>query len=324
MMLRIFFKPRTASFLILLISATISCAQSYPSKPLRMVAGEPGGGNDFGARLISSALSTRLGQQVVIDNRGAASGAIAAETVANAPADGYTLLFYGSNIWLLPLLRAGVHYDPIKDFAPVTLAATSPNVLIAHPSLAAHTVKELIALAKSRPGELNYATGGSGSSTHLSAELLKSMANIDLVRIPYKGNGPALNAVIAGQVPLMFATAGASMPQIKAGRVKALAVTSAQPSTLFPGLPTVASGGLPGYELSAMYGVFAPTGTSRAIITRLNTDIVHVLQEPAIKEKFFLAGVESLGTPPADLATAVKEDMRRMGKVIREANIHDE
>ena len=297
-----------------------ACAQSYPNKPLRMVTAEAGGGADFSARLIAQALSAQLGQQMIVDNRGGAGGIIAIETVAKASPDGYTLLLYSDAVWLIPFLRRNVSWDPLKDFAPITLADRSPSVLAVHPSVPAKSVKELIALAKARPGEINYGSGGTGSTNYLAVELFKALAGVDIVHIPYKGAGPAINALIANQVQMMIATAASLAPHIKSGRLTALAVASPQPSELLPGVPTVSSG-LPGYEAGTVHAVYAPAATSKPIISRLQREIAQFMTRPEVKERFLNAGLEVVASTPEALASAMKSDMARMGKVIRDAGI---
>ncbi len=301
--------------------APFAAAQSYPSKPLHIVTSEPGGGNDFAARMIAQALSVCLGQQVIVDNHGGASGAIAGEMVAKAAPDGYTLLLYGSNIWLLPFLRNNVPYDPVRDLVPITLAVRAPNILVVHPALPVKTAQELIALARKRPGALNYGTGAIGSSSQIATELFKAMGKLNIVQIPYKGNGIALNALIAGEVQLAFATPGSVAAHIKSGRLRALAVTSSQPSPLLPGLPTVASAGLLGYEATSIVGMFAPAKTPEAVIARLNQETVRVLNRAELKERFLKSGVETVGSTPEEFGAVVRSEMARLGKVIREANI---
>jgi tripartite-type tricarboxylate transporter receptor subunit TctC len=310
---------------MMLSGAGIVTGQNYPNRPLRMVTAEAGGGVDFTARVIAQGgLSDRLGQQLIVDNRGGAGGAIAAEIVAKAPPDGHTLLVYASAMWFLPLLRSNLPYDPVRDFAPITCAAKSPNMLVVHPTLPVSSVKDLIALARARPGELNYGSGGTGSTAHLAAELFKAMAGVDIVRIPYKGTGPALNDLIAGRVRVMFATAGAVTPHVRSGRLKALAVTSAQPSVLAPDLPTVAASGLPGYELISVYGIFAPVKTPAAIVKQLNQEIVRILGRADVKERFLNNGMETVGSSPEELAAMRTSDMARMGKVIKDAGIRED
>ncbi|MGZ5259604.1 MAG: Bug family tripartite tricarboxylate transporter substrate binding protein [Burkholderiales bacterium] len=303
-----------------LLTAGVAYGQSYPVKPIRVVTAEPGGGNDLAARTIGQAVAPRLGQPWVVDNRGGAGGLIAFETVARAPADGYTLLVYAGNLWTIPLLRKNVRYE-LKDFAPITWAARSPSTIVVHPSVPVYSVQDLIALAKARPGQLSYGAGGVGASTHLAAELFKSMAKVDILFVPYKGNGPAMNDLISGQVQMMFGTAGTVTPHIKSGRVRAIAVTSAEPSILAPGLPTVAASGLPGYESISIYGVYAPAGTPQAIIRQLNLAIVAVLNTPELRERFLNVGMETVGSTPEQLAAAMKADEARLRKVINEAGI---
>ena len=310
---------------VLLIATALTCcnlaaqaAQDYPTKPVRIVTPPAGAGNDYVARVIAQGLTASLGQQLVVDNRPAA---IVGELVAKAPADGYTLLAIGSVLWLTPLLQDNVGYDAVKDFSPISVTGLSVNVLVVHPSVAANSVKELIALAKAKPGQLNYATGGTGSSNHLAAELFKSMAGINLVRIPYKGSGPAVNDLVSGQVQIMFPTTAAGLPHVKSGRLRALAVTSLQPSALAPGLPTVTDSGVPGYESVVMYALFAPAKTPAAIVKRVNKDLVQYLRSPAGTERLFTAGIEVVASTPGELATAMKSEMTRLGKLIKDANL---
>ncbi len=299
---------------------TAVAAQPYPNKPVRIVTTGAGGGTDLVARLITPGLTAGLGQQVIVDNRGG-SVVIPAGVVAQAPPQGYTLLFFANPLWLVPFLQDNVPYDPVKTFTPIILTHRSPNILVVNPSLAAKSVKELISLAKAKPGELNYASGGMGSSNHLAAELLNAMAGVRITRVLYKAAAPALTDVIGAQVQLMFATAGSAMPYVKSGKLRALAVTSAEPSALTPGLPTVAAAGLPGYESVAIYGIFAPAGTPATIIGRLNREIAEVLNKAEVKDRLFASGVEVVASSPEQLGAAVKADMARMGKVIKDAGI---
>ena len=293
----------------------------YPVKPLRMLVSGTGGSSNFTARMIAPALSARLGQQVVVDNRG--TGIVAIEIAAKAAPDGYTVILNGSNLWLMPFMHEKLSYDPVRDFAPVVLVNRAPNVLAVHPSVPVYSVKDLITLAQSKPGALNYATSGAGNSNHLAAELFKSMAHAKMVQVMYKGAAPALTGLLAGEVQLMFPTPGSVDAYVKTGRLRALAVTSAEPSPLMPGLPTVAASGLPGYECVSLFAVFAPAKTPAVLIERLNREIGAVLNMPEVKDRFFKAGVEVVGGPPQQLATTVRSEMTRWGKVIREAGIRE-
>jgi tripartite-type tricarboxylate transporter receptor subunit TctC len=243
--------------------------------------------------------------------------------VSKAPPDGYTLLIDAASFWIGPLLQE-TPYDPVKDFAPVTLTDSAPNVLVVNPSLPVKSVKELIALAKARPGELNYGSSSTGSTPHLAAELFNMMAGVKIVRVPFKGSGPAVISLLGGQVQLMFATAGSVAPHVKSGRLRALAVASLQPSALAPGLPTIAASGVPGYEAVAFEGMFAPAKTPVAIIDRLNQEIVRVLNRAEVKERFFNAGVETVGSTPEEFAAAIKSNVAKWGKLIKDAGIRDE
>jgi tripartite-type tricarboxylate transporter receptor subunit TctC len=302
--------------------AGVSYGQNYPTKPLRMLTAELGGGSDLAARLISQGLSETIGQQVIVDNR--VGGIIIADIAAKAPPDGYTLFTYSSTLWLIPFMRTQTPYDPVRDFSPVTLVGSSPMILVTHPAVPVMSVKELIVLAKAKPGELNYASGPAGAIPHLAGELFKSMAGVDIVHIPYKGVGIAVTDVIGGRVQLMFPNASAAQPHAKSGRLRALAVSSAQPSALAPGLPTLASSGLSGYECVAMYAVFVPAKTPAPVVKRLNQEIVRVLNRPDIKEKFLLASTEIVASSSEGLAATIKSEMARMGKVIRDARIRAE
>ena len=297
----------------------IACANAaeYPVKPLRIVTSEAGGGNDVPARIVAQGLTLALGQQVVIENR--PSGVVPAEIVAKAAPNGYTLLFYNNALWTAPLIQA-TPYDMLRDFTPVSAVARAVNVLTVNSALPAKSVADLIALAKTKPGGLNYGSSGTGASNHLAAEMFRTMAQIDIVRVNYKGAGPALTALIAGELQLMFPSAGAATPHVRAGRVKALAVTSAAPSALFPGLPAIAAT-LPGYESLAIYGLFAPAGTPPAIIVRLNTLIAQFLARADIQERFAAAGMDAAASTPGQLSASVQAEVARIGKVIRAAGI---
>lgn len=298
--------------------AAMAPGEEYPASPIRIITSTIGGGTDFTSRIIAQGLTESLGKRVIVDNRG--SSVVTGAIVAKAPPDGYTLLTAANSFWHGPLLRK-VPYHPIRDFAPITLAVTAPQVLVVHPSLPVKTIKELVALAKSRPGELNFGTSGNGTSSHLSAELFKSMVRVDMVRINYKGNGPAYAALLSGEVQVMVASPGGLTIHLKSGRVRALAVTSAEPSPLFPGIPTLAASGLPGYESTAPHGIVAPAKTPPGIIDRLNTEIVRVLTRPDVKEKFFNTGIEVVASTPEQFAAFMRADMERWGKVIKGVGI---
>lgn len=293
-------------------------AQAYPTKPVRIVVTGVGSGGDFAARLIAQGVAATLGQALIVDNRG--SGNLPAEIVARAAPDGYTLCLSAAPLWITPFLRKTA-YDPLRDFAPVTLAISSPNILVVHPALPVKSVRDLIALIRAKPGALNYATSGIGGSSFLAAELFKAMLHADMLRVNYKSGGLALTELISGQVQLMFANAGSVAAHLQSGRLKALAVTSAKPSALLPGLPTVAAGGLPGYEMVSVQGIFAPAGTPDAVVARLNREFMPFLRRADTREKFFAAGVESIGGSPEELAATVKSEMTRLGKVIQAAGI---
>jgi tripartite-type tricarboxylate transporter receptor subunit TctC len=295
----------------------LAAAQSYPLKPVRILTVVPGGTPDLISRLISQGITSSLGQPVVVDNR---AGIVGIEIAAKAPADGYTLAVNGQNLWILPFLQPNLPYDPIRDFAPVSLVTRAPNVLVVHPLVPTRSVEELIALARSKPGELNYGTGGVGSSNHLSAELFMAMSGINLVLINYKGTGPSITGLLGGEVQVMFAGLGPAAPHIKSGKLRALAVTTAQPSALTPGLPPVATF-LPGYESVVLTGMFAPVKTPPAIIDRLNQEIVRLLALPEVRERLANLGIEPVGSSPAEFATKIKSEMLTMGKLIKDADL---
>lgn len=300
--------------------ADAAIAQIVSNKFIRIVTSEPGSTNDLGARLIAQDLTRSMGQQTIVENR----GSLAVEYAAKAPPDGNTLLYYGNTVWLLPLLRAKVPYDPIRDLAPVTCATIAPVVVVTHPSLPVKSLKELIALAKAKPGQLNYAAGTIGASTHLAMELFKVMAGVNMVRVPYKGTGPSVNALLGGEVDLMFSPLGSVSAHIKSGKLRALAVGNDRPSALAPGLPTVAESGVPGYEASSITGMFVPANTPAAIINRLNREIVRGLNEAGIKERFFKTGLEVVGDSPEAFSARVKSEMAKWGKLIQDAGIREE
>ena len=306
---------------LVILGAGVVFGQDYPNKPIRIFTNVAGGGNDLQARMIGQGISGPLGQPVIVDNRPVF---IAAATAAKSPPDGYTLLLGGAGMWLAPYLQSNVPWDPIKDFLPITMTSRAPNILVVHPSLPVKSVKELIALAKARPGELNYATPSStpGGSPHLAAELFKSMAQVNLVMIPYKGLGLAFNSLIGGETQVMFPTANGAMPYVKVNKLKALAITSAQRTPQLPDLPTVSASGLPGYETEVLIGLFAPARTPVAIINRLNQEMVRFLNTKDTRQKYQNLGADVVANSPEEFAAAMKTDMTTLGKVIRDLGLH--
>ena len=304
-----------------LLLASFATAQTFPTKPIRIVTGGAGGVLDFSARVIAQELTASMGQQVIVENR--PTGVMSGEIVSRASPDGYTLILTGSTLWVIPLLQK-VIFDPLRDFAPVTQTVTTPNVAIVHPGVAAKSIRELIAVAKTKPGELNYGTSGVGTANHLAAELFNLMAGVNIVRVNYKSPGAALNEVIAGQLQLMFATAPTVAPLIKSGRLRALAVTSLKPSALVPDLPSIADSGLPGYEMVTINGLLAPARTPAALINKLHAEVVRAMNKAEIKERLFASGVEVVGSTPAELAATIKADSAKIAKLIRDAGIRGE
>lgn len=303
----------------MMCAPSLAQRQKFPAKPIRLLTSAVGGGTDFASRMIAQGLTTSFGMQVIVDNR--PSGVVIGDIVAKSAPDGYTLFLNGSAFWLQPFLQANTPYDPVRDFSPIIMATNSPNVLVVHAALPAQSVRDLIALAKAKPAELNYGSSSAGTPTHLGAELFKSMGGVNIVRVSYKGNGPAINALLGGEIQMMFANAAAVTTHVKAGRLRALAVASLEPSSLTPGMPTVAASGLTGFEVASTYGVFGPARLPRGLIERLNREIADVLNRADVKEKLFRAGMEVIAGTPEQLAASMKSDMTRMGKVIRDAGI---
>ena len=303
----------SAAAMLALAAGAAPAQDKYPSKVVRIVTATPGSNHDWGARLTAQELTPRIGQRVIVENR----GTIAIEVAKDAPPDGYTLLFYGATVWLQPLLTKS-NWDPVADFAPITLAMSSPNVLVVHPSLPVKSVKELIALARARPGDLNYSAGGGGSTPHIAGELFKYMANARIVRVHYKGSGPAMLGLLVGEVQMMFAAVGPIVPHVKQGKVKALAVTTPKATPFMPGLPAIAET-LPGYSAEATIGFFAPRKTPPALVAHLNREIVQALKaaDPKVLTN---AAVEIVGGAPDEFAAFIRAEMGRMGKVIKSAS----
>jgi len=308
-----------------LAGAAGAAAQNYPARPVRLIVpSSPGGGTDISARIIAPRLSEYLGQQVVVENRPGAGTMIGGEVVARSAPDGYTLLMGISTLAINPAIYRKVPYDALRDFAPVSQAVALPNVLVAHPSLPVKTVKELVAFARARPGQINFASAGLGTSPHLSMELFLSMTGLKMVHVPYKGSGPGVTDLVAGHVPLMMPNMLSALPHIKSGRLRALGVTSAKRASRASDIPTIAEAGVPGYEAVQWYGVLAPAGTPRPIITRLHAEAVRVLQQPDIRERFLSDGAEAVGSSPEEFAAFIRAETAKWAKVIKDAGLRPE
>ena len=309
----------------LLSLAGVGHAQSYPNKPIRMiVAVPPGGPADTLARLVGPRLNTALGQTVVIDNRPGANGIIAYETAARAVPDGYTFVLVAAGVAINPSLYRNVPYHPVKDFAPITLGITVPNILVVHPSVPVKSVQELVAAVKAKQGGFTFASAGNGTSGHLALELFRMTSGTHFVHVPYKGGGPALQETVAGQVQALFSIALAATPQIKAGKVRALAITSAKRSPVAPELPTVAESGYPGFEVIGWFGWLAPAGASKAIVGRLNQEIVKALAVPEVHDRLLSLSTVPVGDKPEEFARFIRSEYEKWGKVIKAAKIEIE
>ena len=302
-----------------LVCMTAAHAQpAYPQKQIRMVVPfPPGGGTDILARLFGQKMSETLGQQIIIDNRGGAGGTIGTDIAAKAPPDGYTLILVSGSHAINPGLYQKLPYDSVNDFAPITQIATSPGILVVNPSLPVKSVKDLIALARAKPGQINYASAGSGTPPHLAGELFKVMAKIDMVHVPYKGNAPAFTDVIGGQVSLIFPTMPSAMPFIKSGKLRPIAVTSAKRSPAAPDIPTIAESGLPGYEATSWYGILAPARTPPQIVARLHEVLVSIIGAPDMKDKLAAQGLDPVGNTPQQFAAVIKSEIVKWAKVVK-------
>ena len=296
---------------------------AYPTKPIRLiVAFPPGGSTDIVARLVGQKLSERVGQQVVIDNRGGAGGTIGTDIAAKATPDGYTLTMGTTSTHVIaPAIFPNVKYDPVKDFEPITLVASTPYLLVLHPAVKAKTLKEFVALVKSQPGKLNYASAGSGTTTQIAMEMLKLAAGIDIVHVPYNGNGPAGTATMGGQVQALFGSMPAVLPHAKAGRLHPVAVGTAKRSSALPNVPTVAESGFPGFEVSLWLGFFAPKGAPAPVLKKLYGELVAIAKSPEMKEPFERNGADPVTTTPAELNKLMKAELDKYAKVIKTANI---
>ena len=315
---------RAFAVLLALVSQ-LSLAQPYPSKPVRLIVGlAPGGATDIMARTLVPGLSEELGQPVVVDNRPGAAGTIGAGIVAKSPPDGYTLFLASSSFTSNAVLEKNGTYDPLRDFAPITNIASAPFLLVVRASLPVNSVRELIAYAKAHPGKLNYASSGIGSTAHLTGELLKRAAGIEMTHIVYRGAGPALADVLAGQVDLMFASIVSSLHHAKSGKLKALAVTSARRSSVVPEYPTVAEAGVPGFEMTGYFGLLAPAHTPAAIVATVHAAVQRAIKRPDFVERVAADGAEPDGCPPAELQAILERDTKKLAELMRGVNVQRE
>jgi len=309
---------RQVAVALTLLVASSASAQGYPAGPIRVIVPfPPGGGVDSMGRLVSQKLAETLGRQVIVENRGGANGMIGSEAVAKSPKDGHTLLVNGANFVTTPIMFSQVSYDPIRDFDPVSLMALGPNVLVVHPSLPVRSVKELIALARAKPGHVQFAGSGSGSTPHLAGELFNTMAKVDMVHIPYRGSGPAMIGLLSGEASIMFLPAINAGPLVKTGRLRALAVTSRERLPAMPELPTISESGLKGYESSQWYGVLAPAGTPAEILNLLNGHIARIMQAPDMKQRLTAEGLVTVGSTRDQFAAHIRAETAKWAKVIK-------
>jgi tripartite-type tricarboxylate transporter receptor subunit TctC len=308
--------------LLLVCSASFAQNEAYPSKPVRMILPfPPGGGTDILGRMIAERLSAALGQPVVTENRGGAGGNVGAEAAARSAPDGYTIVLVAPSLAISPTLYSKLNYDPVKDLAPISLVATIPNVIVAQPSLNTPTLKEFIAAAKAKPGALNFGSGGSGTSNHLAGELFNIVAGTKLVHIPYKGVNLAMQDVLAGNVHFVVIGIPAAVPHIRAGKLRALAVIAPSRSPALPDVPTVAEAGLPDFDVTTWYGVLAPAGTPRPIISQLNQALVKIMHSPELKDRLAAIGTDPLTSTPEEFADYIKREIAKWGDVVRKTNL---
>ncbi len=303
------------------LAAPVAFADGYPAKPIRFVVPYPPGGPlDTVARLLAQKMTEHTGQPVIVDNKPGAGGNIGADAVAKALPDGYTILMGAVATHAInPTLYSKIPYDPVKDFTPVTLLGVTPNVLVVNAAVPATTVKEFIVYAKANPGKLNYGSGSTGSAGHLAGELFNTMAGVQMVHVPYKGAAPAMQDLLAGQVQVMFDNMASALPQVKSGKIRALAVTTPKRATAAPELPTIAEAGLPGFDVSTWFGVFLPAGASKEMVTRLHDELVRALALPDVKERFAALGVEPAGNQPGEFAAYIKSEAAKYAEVIRKS-----
>jgi tripartite-type tricarboxylate transporter receptor subunit TctC len=301
---------------------TAHAQEPYPAKPLRLILPfPPGGGTDILGRLLAERLAANLGQPVVTENRGGAGGNVGAEAAARSAPDGYTIVLVAPSLAISPTLYSKLNYDPLKDFAPIALVASVPNVMITHPSVPANNLQEFIALAKSKPGGMNFGSGGSGTSNHLAGELLNLTAGIKLVHVPYKGVNLAMNGVLAGEVHLAFIGIPVPAPHIKAGRLRALAVLARERSPILPDVPTAAEAGLGNFDVTTWYGILAPAGTPRPIVLRLNAELVKVMRDAEMKERLATMATDPLTSTPEEFGAYIQAEIAKWGDVIRKAGL---
>lgn len=303
--------------------ATAGPQPNFPTRPIRLlVPYAPGGGADTLARAIAQKLTEGAGYSIVIDNRGGGGTILGSDIAAKAPPDGHTIILVASTHAVVSSLHKKLPYDPIKDFAPIVRVASAPNILALHPSVPAASVKELVELSRSRPGQLVYASSGHGGGSHLAMELLKSMARIDLIHVPYKGTGPALTDLLSGQAKLMFGGMIGTLPHVRSGRLKGIAVSSAKRSPVLPDLPTIAESGFPGYEAATWYGVLAPAGTPVPIVRKLNADVIGALNRPELKQRMAGQGADPAPSTPEQFAAYIKTEVTKWAKVVKESGAH--
>jgi tripartite-type tricarboxylate transporter receptor subunit TctC len=316
----VYLRSSAAALALLAVAGAPASAQNYPTGPVRVIVPFPaGGGVDTTGRLIGQKLTEALGKQFVVDNRPGANGMIGSELAAKAPRDGYTLMVNGANFVTTPSLYKKVTYDPIREFDPVSLVALAPNVLVVHPSLPVKSVRELATLARARPGQVNFAGSGSGSTPHLAAELFNTLANVKMVHVPYRGTGPAIAGLMSGEASVMFMPTTNAVPLVKSGRLRALAVTSAKRLTALPELATVAESGLKGYESSQWYGVLAPAGTPADILNTLNTHIAKIMQTPEMRQRMTDSGSVAVGSTREAFAAHLREEFAKWARVIKQS-----
>jgi tripartite-type tricarboxylate transporter receptor subunit TctC len=301
-----------------LVSPVATAAESYPARPIRFIVPfPPGGGNDIVGRIVAAKLGEGLGQQVVVDNRGGAGGTIGTDITAKAPPDGYTMLVNNISLAVNHTLFRKLPYDTLKDLAPVSLAGRQPNIVVVHPGVAAKSMRDLLELARAKPGQVTYGSGGIGTASHLATEMLKLMTKTDMVHVPYKGLGPALTDLIGGRITVIISTMASALPQMKAGKIRPLAVTTAQRSSFFPEVPTMDEAGVKGYEFSTWYGLLVPAGTPKAIVDRLNAETRKAIASAAVKEAFVGQGLEPVSSTPQEFGAYLGREVAKWATVVK-------